>query len=286
MLVDHHVHLEHGPYSEDWLHQFISMAQERQVDFIGIVEHSTQFPELKNHISAALQRCEQPEGMGLKSWLTRHQNRSGLDAYCDFVRRMAPHYPQVAFGLEVDCCSPEGLSEIAAVYEWDFLIGSVHFIDGLPADHPRILWLWENYRPEEIYAKYIASLYSMVQSGHFDFVGHLDVLKMVHPFSWEELREQFIPLLDLIAEKGIAVEINTAFSYRHGVREEFCPSFPLLRELIVRGVPLTLSSDAHHPKDLGTHLEKAREYLLAEGVTEVYRFVKRQRIAVPLHRGC
>jgi len=53
--VDHHVHLERGPYTFEWLDAFLNRAAERGIARVAMVEHSTQFRSLDWHMQHEIQ---------------------------------------------------------------------------------------------------------------------------------------------------------------------------------------------------------------------------------------
>jgi histidinol-phosphatase (PHP family) len=172
---------------------------------------------------------------------------------------------------------------LGSVFDWDFLIGSVHFIDGHATDNPGLTGIWGRLSVSEVYTRYFTLLREAVESRAFNILGHLDVLKMVKPLPGDgEIAESLSKLIDAIADSGITVEINTAFSYRQGPRDEFCPSREIISRLASRGVPLTLSSDAHHPDHVGMNLNKAASLLRSIDVMSVRRFRRRNSEDIPL----
>lgn len=77
-------------------------------------------------------------------------------------------------------------------------------------------------------------------------------------------------------ETNTATEINAGLYYRYPV-QEMCPSPLYLHVLAQYQVPITLSSDAHYPNDLGNYVEDNVEILRNHGVSHVATFEKRIR---------
>lgn len=274
--IDHHVHIEKGPYSSEWLDAFIRTASDRGVARLGIVEHTTQFRSLVGTNLRELAPGNDPDSLAQKAWFGRHINRDKLQDYISFIEMSRKRCPNVAFGLEVDWFgkSESGLPDSS--FDLDFLIGSVHFIDGHAADNPRLPGIWRKLSIIDAYIRYFELLQEVVESRSFDILGHLDVLKMVKPLPADKKVSEYLDhLIDAIAASKITVEINTAFSYRQEPREEFCPSRDIITRLAARGIPLTLSSDAHRPEHLGMNLDKASDLLKSLGVKSVRRFSHR-----------
>ena len=81
-----------------------------------------------------------------------------IDEYIRFIKRVKDiKYPvKVKFGLEV-CYIPETADLLAGIlhkYDFDFLTGSVHWIDGWGFDHPGQKEIWESKNIEEVYKRY------------------------------------------------------------------------------------------------------------------------------------
>jgi histidinol-phosphatase (PHP family) len=282
--IDQHVHLEKGPYSLEWLDSFIRSATDCHVARLGIVEHTTQFRALMTGANRReLAPGNDPASLAQKAWFERHMNRGRLCEYTTFIKQARERYPGTAFGLEVDWFGGPMTTDTDMEFDWDFLIGSVHFIEDKAADNPGLPGIWGRLPVTDVYIRYFELLRKAVESRTFDILGHLDVLKMVKPLpANRKVSESLDRLIDAITVSGITVETNTAFSYRHEPREEFCPSRDIIARLGSRGVPLTLSSDAHRPEDVGMNLDKAAGVLKALGVKSVRLFHHRKPKDVPL----
>jgi histidinol-phosphatase (PHP family) len=84
-----------------------------------------------------------------------------------------------------------------------------------------------------------------------------------------------------IRKSEFASELNTGLPYRAPI-EEACPSPNYLQTLAKYQIPMTLSSDAHYPDDLGTNLDLAKEHLVEYGYRTLAAFSKRRRFDVPI----
>jgi histidinol-phosphatase (PHP family) len=184
-------------------------------------------------------------------------------------------------GLEVGDVHRYG-TEIAARIAGlplDFLIGSVHFIDGLFVGGPEYI----GSRPAEAgIAAYFEQVLRACQAGPFDVHGHLDVFKrrsisIWGPFDPEPWAEPIREALRRLIAGGRGIEINTS-----GLRTEAgepCPSLTILRwyrEL--GGEILTLGSDSHRVEQLGFGLETGAALARAAGFTRVCTFACRQPV--------
>ena len=86
--------------------------------------------------------------------------------------------------------------------------------------------------------------------------------------------------MDGIAESGIAVEVSTA-GLRKRARELY-PAPAFLEMCLQAGAPVSLSSDAHSPQEVGADYERALELLSRLDVRELCVFDHRERRLEPL----
>jgi len=149
-----------------------------------------------------------------------------------------------------------------AVRDWlqrqslDIVLGSVHFLDYWAFDDPSQRYLWDSADVIAVWKKYFGLVRAMVEMELCDVVAHLDLPKKFGrrpPLKVQ--REIVLPVLDLIAAKGMAVEINTSGLY-HPVGEAY-PSPDILSWAAERGIGVTFGSDAHLPERVGSAFDLA-----------------------------
>lgn len=262
MLVDYHMHLRaSGDASEELDHtveaveRYVERSLERGVDEIGITEHVYYFRETQDLwvLPYQLDRC-----------------REELDPYCDAVLEAKRRGLPVKLGLEVDWV-PERGDELAAVLEpfpWDYLIGSVHWIDGLAVDQKPGLWAGRSV--EEVWALYARELEAAARSGHFDVLAHPDLVKIFD----DRVEWDWKPVIDAL--DGVALEVSTA-----GLHKPVGELYP--DETLLRGASrITLASDAHLAEDVGRDFEAAVEHARTCGFETVTVFDGRASRQEPL----
>ena len=256
MLVDYHMHLrsprgevEEIDHSPAALERYVERAAAAGVDEIGPTEHVYYFRQTEAlwEIPYQRDRC-----------------RWDLDRYCDVVLEGKRQGLPVKLGLEVDWVGrrADELADALAPYPWDFLLGSVHWIDGLAVDaRPG---LWETLPVEEVWRRYAAELEAAARSGHFDVLSHPDLVKIFGDrveWDWQPL---------IYALDGVALEVSTA-----GLRKpvgELYPDAEFLRAAASGGARITIASDAHLPEDVGRDLGRAVEHARAAGYDTVTVF--------------
>jgi histidinol-phosphatase (PHP family) len=274
MIVDYHLHLRgpsegpEGPveHTLEAVERFVETALARGVDEIGFTEHLYYFRETRHlwTLPYQLERCH-------------HELEAYVGAVLEGKRRGLP----VKLALEVDYLSGrEGeLHELLAPYPWDFLLGSVHWLDGEAVDlEPGV---WARLPVEEVWRRYFAALRGAASSGLFDVLPHLDLVKIFgrRP-SPDPMRLHYEETADAVEAAGVAVEVSSA-----GLRKpvgEIYPALELLQACRARGISATLASDAHAPHLVGEDLEQAVRHARRAGYETVAVFEGRQTRQEPL----
>lgn len=191
--------------------------------------------------------------------------------------------PRVRLGLEVDWLGEASapLVEALGSQPFDYLIGSVHEVSGFVIDRSSEPW-WglDPEQVDELHRQYWKLITTLAESRLFDVVGHLDLPKKVGRASTVELDREVDEALDAIRDHGLVVELNTAGW--HAPCGDAYPSEGLLGRCFARGIPVTLSADAHSPHHLTRSFDRGLERLAAVGYRELVRFAGRRRVLEPL----
>jgi histidinol-phosphatase (PHP family) len=259
VIVDYHMHLRDrdeeepaGHYSAERAELYVGRAHELGIDEIGFSEHVYHFEPTRVlwDIPWMLERCT-----------------DDLDEYVDAVLEVKRRGLPVKLGLEVDYFPgvEERLAELLAPYPWDYLLGSVHYVDGRAVDQPP--GLAEELGPAQAWATYVDRLTRLAASGLVDVLAHPDLVKIFghrQVWNWSGLVE---------ALDGVCLEISTA-----GLRKpvgELYPEPALLEQAREAGVGITLACDAHEPQDVGRDLDRAVAHARAAGYETVTIFERR-----------
>jgi len=186
-------------------------------------------------------------------------------------------------GLEADYFpeTVDRLRETLAGHPFDYVIGSVHYVDEFPLDESAKLW--QALSSDEVHSKwslYWTRIREMAESRVFDFAAHLDLPKKFGFRPSADLTKESNAALDAIAAADMAIEINTA-GWSLPAKEAY-PSLALLQSARARNIPLLINADAHTPKILVRGFERARELAREAGYTELTRYEKRQPFPIPL----
>jgi len=162
-------------------------------------------------------------------------------------------------------------------YPYDYIIGSVHFIDDWAFDDPdpKVKEYWKIYDVNDVYRKYYALLRQSAKTGFFNIIGHCDLPKKFGARPTADLTDEIKATAKVFKDTGVAVEINTA-----GLRKpigEMYPAPNCLKIYQEAGVPLTFGSDSHDPQDVGRDFDKAVDLAKSVGYSE-YLIFKQKKI--------
>lgn len=255
MVIDGHMHLENGPISEEYAMKFVEAGVAAGMDCIQILDHTHRFTEFSFLYDKLKEKAPQQ-----KQWLEKKKLES-IKVYQDLIERMKKKdLPiEVRWGLEV-CYDPdhkEELKEILSSYPYDFLIGSIHSIDGLLYDMKSFSReiLWDKFDTNWIYKRYYEIMEDMIKSDLFTQIGHPDQLKLFHDAPTYDLTPTYEHLAVLAKQHDVYMENNTGIHYRY--RHEDMGTAPdFLAILKKHGVKIMTASDAHQPEHVGMHIKE------------------------------
>lgn len=269
MLTDYHLHLRPDDRSATFA-EFMTTenaaAYRDAADAAGIVELGVS--EHIHRFSAALSIWDH------EFW--RENATDDLDAYERFVREQT----DLRLGIEMDFIpGREAETErVLAAHEWDYVVGSVHFLGDGALDYD-VFDVWRSVDDaEDVWQRYFDAVAASARSGLFDVIAHPDLVKYWgrdRPRPAGDLARFYEPAAAAFAEAGVAVEVSTA-----GLRKpaaEIYPARDFLALCADAGVPVALSSDAHTPEHVGYAYDDAVALLRGVGVDSICVFERRER---------
>ena len=271
MITDYHVHLETGPYTMQWLKQYVEAAQKQGVTDLGFSEHGYRFKQSKEIL--------------WNSWIEKRQTED-IEDYVNLILKAKKQGLPVKLGIEMDFIpgKEEEIEEFLNPYPWDYVIGSVHWLGDWGFDIIERREGWKNKNVMKVYEEYFHIIKQLLDSQQFDIVGHIDVIKVLghQPEKKDQdlLEELYDELIPHIKDSGITVEMSTA-GLRKPVQELY-PSRLLMEKLRSHGIPMMINSDAHRPEDVGRDYDKGIAYLKQYDIGEISTFENRKRTIVPL----
>ncbi len=260
-MIDAHVHIERGPYTLDWLNQFIVQALKNGITEIRFLEHSFRFYEFQNTYRGIVAH---PKYGGYESDWLKKRCVLPLESYKELIStaRKTIFPIKVKFGLEV--CYFEGMEQETRAalsgFNWDFLTGSVHWIDDWGFDHKETNGEWRLLDGDALAKRYYEIMIHLTESRLFTCLAHPDSIKC---FGYSP-KSDFSPIYNKLAialnSSGMETEISCGLKLNYGL-EEIGPCKPLLTALRFNRVKLVTASDAHAPQDAGRFIAQAAALL-------------------------
>jgi histidinol-phosphatase (PHP family) len=251
LFADYHTHTYRCGHATGRAAEYVAAARAIGLGGIGISDHLPLLPH--------------PDpGMNMPP--------SELDDYVAEVQELkATHPGYVLLGIEADFL-PGSFSELKSLleaYPFDYVIGSVHYLESWGFDSPHQLEEWDRRQIDDVYREYFGLLEEVAASGLFTILGHLDLVKKFGHRPSASVLEMTRRLVGTVARSGLMVELNTA-GLRRPV-EEIYPEISLLRELRGARVPICFGSDAHAPGEVGAGFREAVALARAAGYDRVGR---------------
>lgn len=263
--TDLHMHTRHS-HGRDTTEAMYGAARAAGMELIGFSEHS-------------------PRPLGYDY---AHEYRDRLAAELpDYVREVLALRdgaredggPRVLFGMEMDWLdgAEDFVRAACAAYDFDYLIGSVHFLGTWGFDD--VMETWQAFSQEELeerYEAYFAAWRRMIASGLFQIAAHPDLIKIFSADGFHRwlatprAAEVIAGSLEELRDAGMAMEISSA-GLRKPCREIYpAPPFMILARRL--GLPVTFASDAHVTEDAGYAFPRLETYARAFGFTESVSF--------------
>ncbi len=250
--IDLHNHTTRCNHATGTIDEYIERAIELGIDVYGFSEHAP---------------MDFDEGYRVSF--------DDMKAYEADIRRARETYADridIRLGYEVDWL-PGHMDERVLNANVDYLIGSVHFLDKWGFDNPEFIGEWENRDVLEVWEDYFGAVREMADSGLFDIVGHIDLIKLFGHKPDTDIITIARPALEAIQRSGMVLEINTA-----GLRkkaEEIYPSKEILQEAYKLDIPITFGSDAHALSQVGSGLDTAYALARSAGYRKAVTFKDR-----------
>ena len=153
--------------------------------------------------------------------------------------------------------------EVLKNRSFDFVIGSVHYVDGYDPYYPEY---WKVMPIKDAYGKYLEKTLECVKvHDGFDVLGHLTyVCKSANnptndPVAYADYRDISDEIMKILVDKGIGMEINTSGYIKTG---DFLPSKEFLQRFKeLGGEIVTIGSDAHNEERVGQFVNEGLELL-------------------------
>jgi len=266
-VPDYHMHTPRCHHASGTVRQYAEAAMAAGLREIGMSDHSPM-----------------PNGF-MDDW---RMGPAELHSYLTEVEKVRDALARrlcVRVGLEADFRpgSEAGMQRLLKLYDWDYVIGSVHYIDDWDFDNPARLAHWDEVGVEEVYCAYFDRVAQSAATGLFDIIGHPDLIKKFGhrpPAGRQRVLQAEETMLQAVKKAGCALEISSA-----GLRKPVAEIYPHPR-IVARaaelGIPFAYGSDAHGPDAVGHGMDECLSLLESSGIGEVCTFNKRRRSMQPI----
>lgn len=256
-MVDAHVHLETGPYSLEWVDTYVDWARRAGVTELYLLEHSHRFVEFKDCYRKVVAYD------GYQSAWFEARNTVSLQSYLDLMDKYRKNrHPGIVVKWGLELCYLERIHRPIQAFglkrAFDYLTGSIHWIDGWGFDHKRESWSGRDV--DAVYRAYFQLEVDLIASGLFDHLAHPDSIKCFGHYPGFSLEDEYHRVAEGAKKAKIRLEQSCGLynNYGHpslGLEPEF------LRILKAAGVDLVTASDAHRPEDIGQNIPAAEELI-------------------------
>jgi histidinol-phosphatase (PHP family) len=256
MRIDLHNHTTLCNHANGTMEEYILRAIELGIDVFGFSEH------------APMKNFEDGYRLLLKDKLFYEKSVQDLqEKYNKDI--------EILLGYEVDFMEGDYLLDEIINAKVDYLIGSVHYLNDWGFDNPEFISVYKNRNIDEIYTEYFYAVEKMAQSGKFDIVGHLDLIKVFNYTPHTDVKFIAKKALDAIKKSDMVVEINSA-GFRKPVGEQY-PCTQLLELIYELNIPITFSCDAHTVEQVGLNYERSVDIAKKIGFTKCVTFKSRDK---------
>jgi histidinol-phosphatase (PHP family) len=265
-LLDYHVHESHsGDAKNTRVRDIVKAAKARNINEIAFTTH--------------LVTAGPAEGFGIKE--------NEIEGYFDEIYAAQEETDAILrVGLEVDYFPSEErrLESLLSEYPFDFVLGSVHVVNGREIASGRDSAAFFEGRPlTEAISEYFEVWKKAIKSGLFDVMAHPDYFKKhlslfrTQPLTWRELKPHAIDAIQSLADYSVGFEVNTS-CMRHGAGE-FFPVKEFVEAAHEIGVKrVTVGSDTHIPETIGYRVSDALSCLYEAGYRKIDLYRSRKSI--------
>lgn len=195
----------------------------------------------------------------------------------DSVKRKLKEPLKLKVGVEVDFVHyfADEIREALRGLPFDYVIGSVHYIEGWAFDDPKYVLEYQKWDPVKLYEKYFAVVQACAESKMFDVIGHPDLIKKFGCKPKTDITDFYLAAAKAFKKNDVCIEVNTS-GLRHPCREIY-PAKRFLKICYDEGVQITFGSDAHIPKNIGRDFDKAVSLVREVGYEYTATFTLRKK---------
>ena len=263
ILADYHMHSSFSSDSESSMEEMIKSAADKGLKYICFTEHQDHgYPKNTDYKDGDF-------SLNIDSYL--------YDLLC--MREKYGNSIQIGFGIELGM-QEQFLRETnitAASQMFDFIIGSIHVVNGIDTYYPEF---FEGKSDKEAIEEFFAAEIANIKKfKNFDVLGHMNYIVRTVPggeasYKYSDFSDYIDEILKYLIENGKGIEVNTSALYKGFAQPN--PDFDTIRRYKeLGGEIITIGSDAHSPEAVAASFDKAEKLLKDAGFKYYGVFTRR-----------
>jgi len=269
-VPDYHMHTPRCHHAKGDVHEYAEAAIAAGLTEIGMSDHSPM-----------------PKGFD-DDWRMSMNELTDYQHEVETVRDTFADHLTVRIGLEADFRrgSETDVAVMIDSYHWDYVIGSVHYIEGWDFDNPDKIKHWDGCNIEDAWCAYFDLVAQSAATGMFDIIGHPDLIKKFGhraPEGSGRVASAMETMLQAVKQADCALEISSA-GLRKPVKEIY-PHPRIMKRAAELGIPFAFGSDAHAPESVGYAMDDCLTLLEFCDMHEVCAFEQRSRRMVKIQKA-
>ena len=250
ILADQHMHSSFSADSKAPLKDMVESAISKGLTHINITEHNDfDFGETEMFPAGAWD-------LNVDSYL--YELLSLREQYKDKIT--------IGFGIEIGMVESAFRKNavLARSHEFDFVIGSIHVVNGIDTYEPR--YFEGKTVKEAVNEYYEAMLKNIKQFTNFDVLGHMDYIVRSVPggeavYNSMDYKNYTDEVINILLENEKGIEINTSALWKKGMSQPN-PCIDIVRAYKEKGGEIiTVGSDAHKPENVAGAFDVAEQVL-------------------------
>ncbi len=262
-MIDYHNHTKLCKHAEGEIFEYIEKAISLGISEIAFTDH-----------------IPLPDGFDL----AHRMKQSEMESYSTLIQKTQQKYPEIKilFGIEAEYY--EGFEKFTEnflkQYDFDIVIMSVHFIKEWSDGNWVFNYDFAYKSIKEIYLEYLKSIKKGIDTGLFDVVAHIDIIKKPGLSIMKLVPEAASDILSNIKKSQMVLEINTS-GFRRKIAEPY-PGNDWFETISELQVPVCIGSDSHAPDQVGLGFNSIYTLLQNKNIKQIAHFDKRNFILKPI----
>jgi histidinol-phosphatase (PHP family) len=253
---DYHVH---SNYSDGYLLPFmIRAAEQAGLDAVGFADHC--------NVSEREAMIETKHEFGFTLDSTYERRRTAFES----LRERTDLRIYDAVEIDYDPADEHAIEEFLAEADFDYAIGSVHFVDDTSIQASAPYTEMTDAEREAVVDQYYEILVSLIDSEYFEIAAHLDLPERTPELRGYATEDHYAMVAEAFEHSSTVPELNAGRALsEYG---EFHPATPFAEYLRDRSIPFVPGTDSHRPPELRDRLPALAEAFETRTIDPTYFF--------------